>query len=248
MRSNKPKIGITLSEIKEFDKYRWPARRAFDYIKREYYNAIILAGGIPVLLANVESPSIAKTFIESIDGLLLTGGGDMHPRFYGQSPHERLLETTAARDNFEMKAIELTLKDEKPILGICRGHQVLNIAFGGNLYQDLSCIEQKTLTHADPAQTYKVFHNVKIGKGSKLYKIIGAEIIETNSSHHQVIDKTGSGIKAVAFASDGLIEGIEHSQYDFVIGVQWHPEGILKRQHSQRIFKAFVKKASEHTN
>jgi putative glutamine amidotransferase len=244
MPSKKPRIGITLSEAKEHQKHRWPMKKAFDYIKREYYQAILLAGGIPVLLANVESQSITKALIESIDGLLLTGGGDIHPRTYGQKPHEKLSTTTVARDRFELEAIRLSLADNMPILGICRGHQVLNIAMGGTLYQDLSCVEHKTLIHSDPEQTGKILHKVKIQKDSKLFQIIGSTAIETNSSHHQVVDKLGKGLKATAFASDGLIEGIEHSQYDFVIGIQWHPEGIIKRQHSLKLFRAFIKAAS----
>lgn len=245
MRSKKPKIGITLSETNEDTQYRWPSRKAFDYIKHEYYEAILRAGGIPVLLPNVEAAEAIKEQINSIDGLLLTGGGDMHPNHFGQKPHSKLGPTTRDRDNFEFEAFGLAINDEKPVLGICRGHQVINIAMGGTLYQDLSCINRPTLRHADPRQTTKVFHKVKIARGSKLYKILGSSDIETNSSHHQVIDKLGSGLEAVAWAPDGLVEAVEHSRYNFVIGVQWHPEGIMKRQHSRRIFAAFVKKAAE---
>jgi putative glutamine amidotransferase len=245
MRSKKPKIGITLSETDEDIKYRWLARKAFDYIKHEYYQAILQVGGIPVLLPNVEAIGAIKEQISSIDGLLLTGGGDLRPKHYGQNPHSKLGPTTRDRDNFEFEAFGLALKDRLPILGICRGLQVLNVAMGGTLYQDLTCLNRSTLRHADPHQTTKVFHKVKIEKGSKLYKIVGEAEIGTNSSHHQVIDRLGTGLKAVAWAPDGLIEAIEHSRYDFVIGVQWHPEGIMKRRHSQRIFEAFVKKASE---
>jgi putative glutamine amidotransferase len=244
MLSEKPKIGITMSETRPAESYRWPARKSFDYIKREYYQAILLSGGIPILLANVESASALKALTDSIDGLLLTGGGDMHPRNFGQGPHANLSETTAARDDFELEAIRRAMKLGIPILGICRGHQVLNVALGGTLFQDLSCVGHKTLAHSDPNQTGKVFHKVRIEKGSKLHKAVGATLIESNSSHHQVVDRLGKGLKTVAFAPDGLNEGIEHTAYDFLIGVQWHPEAIFRRSHCRRLFRAFIDAAT----
>jgi putative glutamine amidotransferase len=240
MHSNGPKIGITLSEARENPTYRWPARKRFDYVKREYYEAILASGGIPVLLPNTEPPSDLGALIELLDGLLVTGGGDMHPGNFAQEPHPKLGPTSVARDNFELAIIEQMLEERKPILGVCRGHQALNIALGGTLHQDLSCLPHPTLVHADPQQTAKINHNVVIDETSKLFGIIGSSSIETNSSHHQVIDKLGRGLKAVAFAPDGVIEAIEHEGFKFVIGVQWHPEGIMEREHSRRLFKALI--------
>jgi putative glutamine amidotransferase len=167
----------------------------------------------------------------------------MHPFYYNQKPHKKLGEVTAARDNLEMMALSQAMKDRKPILGICRGYQVINIALGGTLFQDLSCIAEKILDHADPRQTGKVFHRVRVVKNTRLYGIVNSAAINTNSSHHQGIDKLGKGLQASAFSSDGLIEAIEHSDFDFLIGVQWHPEATIKREHSRRLFKAFVDKA-----
>jgi putative glutamine amidotransferase len=243
MHSKSPKIGITLSETNENPTYRWPARKRFDYIKREYYEAILSCGGMPVLLPNTEPPSALGAIVELLDGLLVTGGGDMHPGHFGEKPHSRLGTITPARDNFELALVEEMLEHRKPILGICRGHQVINVGLGGTLFQDLSCLPHSALTHADPEQTGKVLHNVAIDEDSRLFKIIGSASIETNSSHHQVIDRLGRGLKAVAFASDGLIEAIEHQDFEFVIGVQWHPEAIMEREHSQRLFKALINKA-----
>lgn len=245
MRSDKPKIGITLSETGESAVYRWPARKRFDYVKHEYYEAILAVGGIPVLLANTNPPSALDDIIDELDGLLLTGGGDLHPQFYDQAPITELTDPTSARDNFEQALVHKISERHRPILGICRGHQVLNVALGGTLFQDLSCFPSKTQPHADPQQTGKIFHDVTIEPESRLFSIIGAEVIQTNSSHHQLVDRLGHGLKAVAYAPDGVIEAIEHTGQDYVIGVQWHPEGIADRDHSRKLFKSLVDSARQ---
>ena len=209
-------------------------------MKRQYFEAIIKAGGIPILLPNVEQDAAAKDLIDIVDGLMITGGPDIHPKYFGQKPHERLSRTTVARDKFELQAISFGLKKEIPILGVCRGLQVLNVFFGGTLYQDLSCIPHGILKHADPRQTGRVFHKVRIIEGSRLHRIVGRSSIEVNSSHHQAIDVLGEGLHSTAFCADGIIEGVEHNDFDFVIGVQWHPEGIYRRTASKKLFRAFV--------
>jgi len=244
MHSKKPRIGITVSEALEQDSYRWPSRRSFDYLKHEYFQAVMLAGGLPILLPNVEPPSLLYDLVDSIDGLLLTGGGDMHPNNYGQVAHEKLKEIANRRDQVELAVIDRVMKADKPILGICRGHQVLNIALGGTLYQDLSSFPGQTLRHADPEQTGAIFHSVTLKEGSKLYGAIGAKSIDANSSHHQAANKLGKGLTAVAYAPDGVCEAIEHGESDFVIGVQWHPEAIIDRGHSRKLFEAFIGSAS----
>lgn len=247
MPSKKPKIGITLSEAEDSDVKRWPLRRGFDYIKRQYYQAILRSGGIPILLANAEQRYAIKSLVELIDGLLVTGGPDLHPRHFNQKPHKKLSRTTEARDRFELETIRFALKEDLPILGICRGHQVLNVAFGGTLYQDLSCIPSRKITHADPHQTGKVFHRVRIEKGSRLHNIIGQTAIQTNSSHHQAIDRLDGGLRASAFAPDGIIEGIEHPGFNLVLSVQWHPESIYGRAHSRKLLNAFVTEAARRS-
>jgi putative glutamine amidotransferase len=242
MHTNKPKIGITLSETVYSENYRWPARKRFDYLKREYYEAILKVGGMPILLPNVEPPTAIDEVIDTLNGLLVTGGGDLEPATYGQAPLSGNTETNA-RDAFELTLLEKAISRKWPVLGICRGHQALNVALGGTLYQDLTCIPFKTLPHADPQQTGRIFHDVTIDSDSKLFAVIGAESIQTNSSHHQTIDRLGRGLKAVAFAPDGVIEAIEHTASEFVLGVQWHPEGIFESEHSLKIFAALVENA-----
>lgn len=236
----KPLIGITLSEAERSMSYRWPVRKGFDYIKQEYYEAIIESGGTPLLLPNLKSSIEIDSVFDMIDGLLVTGGVDIHPRHFNQKPHQKLSRTTIARDKFEMEMIKLAHRKGKPLLGICRGHQVLNVALGGNLYQDLSTVPWKTLRHADPRQTGKVYHRVRIAEDSLLYEIVGQEFIEVNSSHHQVVNRLGKGLRPVACSSDGVIEALEGGDGKFVLGVQWHPEGIFRRSHSKRLFEYFI--------
>jgi len=240
MRSKKPKIGITLSAANRFKKWRWPSRYGFDYLKREYHKSIINAGGIPILLANTSEISIIKEYIESIDGLLVSGGEDLHPKYFGQKPHKSITLSAPERDNFEIKIIKLALKNNIPVFGICRGFQVINIALGGNIFQDLSCAPFKALRHADPKEVGDVFHKIKIEKNTLLSEIIGAGRIEVNSSHHQIINKIGKRLKASAHSPDGVIESLESPDFRFLLAVQWHPEMISKRFHSKRLFNAFI--------
>ena len=241
MRSNKPIIGITISEMLEDRSRRKPTWKPFDYLKREYHEGILNSGGIPILLPNAGESAAADNMIDMIDGLLLTGGGDLHPSYYNQEPHPGLTEPTANRDSLEISIAKLALGRNLPIMAICRGHQVLNVALGGTLYQDLSCFPHETIQHSDPGQTARVFHDVTITPGSLLHRIVGADHIETNSSHHQVIDKLGAGLAIVAFSStDNVPEAIEQTQKNFVLGLQWHPEAIFEREHSRKVFRALV--------
>lgn len=242
MRSKKPIIGITVSEMLEDRSRRKPTWKSFDYLKHEYHEAVRKSGGIPILLPNAGQSAVADDIIETLDGLLLTGGGDLHPSYYSQEPHPNLTETTGNRDSFEMALTRIALETDKPVMAICRGHQVLNVALGGTLYQDLSCLPNNdTIQHSDPEQTAKVFHDIIITPGSLLHRIIGADHIETNSSHHQMIDKPGAGLVIVALSStDNIPEAIEHTHKRFVLGLQWHPEAIFERDHSRKLFRALV--------
>lgn len=240
MRFKKPKIGITLSATNRHKEWRWPSRHKFDFLKREYCESIIRAGGIPILLANTLTSSAMKDYVDLIDGLLVSGGYDIHPKYFGQKPHPSITLSAPERDEFEIKIIKLALKKNVPVFGICRGLQVINIAMGGTIFQDLSCAPFKTLKHADPTEIGNIYHKVKIEKGTILSGIIGSDQIEVNSSHHQIIDKTGRKLKAVAHSSDGVIEGLESTDFRFLVAVQWHPEMIPNRLHSKRLFKKFV--------
>jgi len=243
MLSKRPLIGITLSQSLEVKQYRWPMRWQFDYLGKAYHYSIEKSGGQPFGLFSTESSGIIDDYVELVDGILFSGGFDINPRYFNQKPHPKTSKLVEPRDFFELVVIKKALKLKKPIFCICRGHQLLNIALGGTLYQDLCLYPTKTLTHADELQTGKVNHFVKIKPESMLFDIIGKRRIFCNSSHHQCIDNLGKGLQVSAVASDGVVEGLELPGYPFLISVQWHPERIFKRLHSQKLFNAFISRA-----
>lgn len=240
MLSKKPLIGITLSQSLETKRYRWPMRWQFDYLGKAYHYAIEKSGGQPLGLFSTKNSEIIDDYLELVDGILFSGGIDIHPGYFNQKTHPKTSRLVEPRDFFELVVLKKALKLKKPVFCICRGHQLLNIALGGTLYQDLSLYPAKTIKHADESQTGKVNHFVSIEPESLLYDIIGKRKIFCNSSHHQCIDSPGKGLRVSAVASDGIIEGLELGGYPFLISVQWHPERIFKRFHSLKLFNAFV--------
>ena len=243
MRSKKPIIGITLGQGDEVKNYRWPTRYAFDYLGKAYHYAIEKSGGSPIGLFSTNDKDTIAAYLMLVDGLLFTGGIDINPRYFGQAPDPSSAKPVEPRDSFELRLIKAALQLKKPIFCICRGHQLLNVARGGTLFQDLGLRAESSLEHADPEQTGGVAHDVVLQKKSLLYKVIGKTRIKCNSSHHQCIDKPGRGLVVTATSSDGIIEGLELGAYPFLLSVQWHPERIFTRGHSRKLFEAFVKAA-----
>lgn len=241
MRSKKPIIGISLGQGAEVKNYRWPTRYAFDYLGKSYHYAIEKSGGNPIGLFSTDDKNTISNYLKMADGLLFTGGIDINPRYFGQGQDPSSSEPVEPRDSFELRLIKSALKLKKPIFCICRGHQLLNVARGGPLFQDLSLRAQTSLKHADPEQTGGVTHKVILQKKSLLFRVIGNVRINCNSSHHQCIAKPGRGLVVTATAPDGIIEGVELTGYPFLLSVQWHPERIFNREHSRKLFRAFVK-------
>lgn len=230
----KPLIGITSSIEKDES-----AHKVYDHNVR----AVIEAGGVPVLLPNVSDQSSITKLAEKIDGLLGSGGYDIDPSYYKEEPHPKLGTITPRRDEFEYSLFQKVLKLNKPILGICRGMQMLNVAAGGNLFQDIYAQnEAELLKHAQEAPTYHGTHLAKIEEDSLLHRIVGKKEISINSRHHQAVKKLAKNFTISARAKDGIIEAIESEKHNFVLGVQWHPENMLdaKDQPSKKIFKAFI--------
>lgn len=247
MRSKKPLIGITLSQALKVKYRRSPMRGEFDYLAKSYHYAIEKTGGRPIGLFNTYNFSLIKEYLEMIDGLIFTGGYDLDSKYFHQRPHPKSSKPREPGDWFELTLLTEAIKLKKPIFCICRGHQLLNVVRGGNLYQDLSLITSQLLKHHGDSPTGEANHKVLLQRDSLLHDIIGRQKINCNSSHHQAIDKVGKGLIASAKTSDGIIEGLELAGYPFLLSVQWHPERIFNRAHSRRLFEAFISAARAGT-
>ena len=240
MRSKKPVIGITLNEELAVANYRWPSSRTFDYLNKAYHFAIEKSGGLPIGLFNTMSKSTAGDYLDKVDGLVFTGGPDVEAKLYGQGRHHTSSQPTKVRDRFELDLIEQAMKRRLPIFCICRGHQMLNVALGGDLYQDLKLIGQETMRHKRISPVIDADHQVTINEGTLLYKLLKTKRITVNSSHHQTICNLGRGLKIAATSADGIIEAVELADYPFLLSVQWHPERIFQRAHAHKLFAALI--------
>ena len=235
----KPIIGITSAYEYEEDCSSCKTTVSIDYTK-----AVIAGGGIPIILPVVEKKEIILEQIKFLDGLLLAGGNDLNPFLYGENFKQGIKEVSEKRDKWEIYLFEEFLKTKKPVLGICRGHQLINIYFGGTLFQDLRYVGEKVLKHRQDFHPELVTHRVKfIDSENILYELYGEEI-STNSFHHQVIDKLGENLTSLGITEDGVIEAIQMKTHPFLYGIQWHPEMMTARGSSEmkKIFEVFVEK------
>lgn len=216
-------------------------------IRVKYINAISNANGVPMILPKLDDVAQIKAQIDSIDGLLLSGGNDVDPTLYGEDPHQKLGYIEAGRDAYELKLIDYALEQGKPILGICRGAQILNVHQGGTMYQDIyEQIESKVMGHSQQAVREFPSHEVTVTEGTKLYDIVGQEKIRTNSFHHQANKVLPPHFVVSASTSDGVIEGIESTEHEFLIGLQWHPEDLYDNDEpSRKIFRKFIEIAGK---
>ena len=204
--------------------------------------AVLLAGGLPVLLPAAIPLEEIPVLTAQFDGFYLTGGGDLDPLLYGENNHERIYGLNPERDAFELALIQEVVAQDKPLLAVCRGMQALNVACGGTLYVDIASQLPSAEKH-DWWPTYrrnKLVHNVTVSRTSYLARILGEVELRTNSLHHQSVNKVADELKKVAYALDGVVEAIEHLDKRFVIGVQWHPEWLQNQQPMRKLYKAFI--------
>jgi putative glutamine amidotransferase len=215
------------------------------YVNSTYLRAVQQAGGVPVLLPPQLSPASLTRLTRGLDGLLLTGGGDMDPAAFGEAPHPTLYDVAPARDAVETSVIGAALERNLPILAVCRGIQVLNVALGGTLFQDVGSDPGTELRHSQQEPRDQPSHKVTLAPGSRLAETLGADELEVNSMHHQAVKALGAGLAAVAWAPDHTIEGIEiPAPSRFVLGVQWHPEELVGHSEAaRRLFAALVRSA-----
>lgn len=238
----KPKIAITVGVDEVSVRDHWAT----------YRKAVEQAGGEPTLVYGEFAPEQIPAILEAYDGLLLPGGLDLSPDEYGGRQHPTVERSSADRDSLELEAARYAKRAGIPTLAICRGCQVVNVAFGGTLYEDIDDLyaapnhqvvkHQQTPDHARQETT----HPVDIHTNSKLAEIVDGVSIETNSMHHQALRRVAHGLRVVARARDGTIEGIEADDgHPFFVAVQWHPEELVARDEpSRRLFRAFVEQAA----
>lgn len=207
-------------------------------LRRQYLDAISRAGGIPVVLAPSSQPGQAERGCEICQGVLLSGGGDVDPCYWGETPSPALGCVSPVRDYYEISLTRAALASGKPILGICRGMQVMNVAKGGTLCQDL----QTGMSHQQNAPRSHLFHDIFIDKESRLGGIFLTDRLGVNSFHHQSVQRLAQDFKVTATSLDGTIEAIEMHGDTFVVGVQWHPED-LGDHYSRALFRTFVASA-----
>lgn len=237
----RPLIAVTCSTRYAMPWGEYSRHHRQDYVPEEYTAALEISGGLPLCLPVLEKPETIAAILERVDGLLLTGGPDINPRFFDQEPRSGLGEVDTSLDFMELEAAKKALEMGLPILGICRGIQILTAASGGGLIQDIPTETENTLSHNMHADKSVLFHKVAVEPGTLLHRILETDELWVNSKHHQAVADPPAGFRVSARASDGLVEAMEKTDHPFQLGVQWHPEGTFRKDEpSRKIFGAFV--------
>lgn len=232
-----PLVGLTTST--SIDAY--PERA---YTNAAYIDAVQRAGGAPVLLPPQLGGAARDALWSRLNALVLTGGGDVDPARYGRVPHPTVYEVSAARDDLELELTRRALAQGVPLLAICRGIQVLNVALGGTLVQDILSTTGSLIRHSQKEKRHVATHAVKVETGSRLAEALGSVALEVNSLHHQSVDVPGDGVRIVAQSPDGIAEGAEVPEHPFAVAVQWHPEELVAHDEAARnLFRSVVEAA-----
>lgn len=225
-------VGITLGDGDE------PGLHA---MREDYVRSVEQAGAIPVVLPPVR-PEDVPAILDRLDGIVLSGGVDVDPSLYGQAAHPKLGRVNRRRDDFELALTREALRRDTPILAICRGQQVLNVATGGTLVQDIPSTIEGAMLHGGKGPRSRRAHRAEVTASSRLRAILGRDVLSVNSIHHQSVDRPGEGVVVSARCpEDGVVEGVEMPDRRFVVGVQWHPESFWNQTDSfQTLFDAHV--------
>lgn len=246
--SRRPTIGITTQSLQAIDGIP-AALPASVVMNQRYYEAVAAAGAAPVLIPLLDDVDALRATYEACAGIMIPGGVDMDPGTYGEAPHERLGRVDPARDRVELQLTRWAIEDRKPLLGLCRGLQVINVAAGGTLYQDLDAQLEGAIRH-DYFPTFGfdrdyVSHDVAVAPASRLRSLVDIDQLPVNSMHHQGVKRLGAGLVACARSADGLIEAVESPNGHWMVGVQWHPEVFeADDPHTRDLFRGFVRASS----
>jgi putative glutamine amidotransferase len=247
----RPLIGVTTSEV------RWstpagvisegePPQREM-VLGLRYLEAIEAAGGVPMVIPPMRPEAVAA-LVDGLAGVCLSGGPDIHPAVYGDRPHPRLGPTEVELDAFELDLLGAADRRGLPVLAICRGAQMVNVARGGTLHQHLPDAVGEVVRHRQTVPAGVPTHSVGVAGGTLLEEIVGDGILEVNSFHHQSVREIGEGLRATAWAPDGTVEAFEGVDERFVLGVQWHAEGLTSLDRHAALFTAFVRACADGTD
>lgn len=231
-----PFIGVTATHITS------KSGVIYTSVPEAYFQAIIRAGGIPIMVPFELDPKLHTQLVSILDGLLFSGGGDIHPSFYNNQVHPLVDEVDTRRDLLEIELFRQNLASGKPFFGICRGLQLANVALGGSLYEDILDQRPQALRHqyAPEYPRNHLAHPVRLEANSRIGELIPLPEIRVNSLHHQGIDRLAPDLRASGYAPDGLIEVVELPGYPFGLAVQWHPEWLTEDANMRRLFSAFI--------
>lgn len=236
----KPIIGIT-------SQYEYSVGRNFNKINYTYIEAVIRGGGVPIILPILSQLDDLDIYIDSIDGLILTGGEDVSPLIFGEEPIKEVKNICYDRDQMEIELFNRAYERGIPVLGICRGVQVFNVALGGTLYQDIHAQIPDALGHVSTYNIEGGYHSIIIDKDTMLYDIFKQEKISVNSQHHQSVKDLGRDLRISAKSLDGVIEGVESTTDKYVLGLQFHPEAMINpHKKFLNIFNHFIKNCSSY--
>lgn len=234
VENNKPFIIVTAD---------YDYNKDISLIKNLYCEALAETGGVPVLLPLSMNDDLIDVYIDKCDGLMVTGGPDVDAEYYGERNLPFNGELSPYRDAMELSLIKKAVSKGKPVLGICRGMQIMNAAMGGTLYQDIheQIKDRQLIKHSQNAPRWHATHEVTIKKGSFMWEVFKAERVSVNSFHHQAVKDIALDFEGTACSDDGIVEAIEYRKSSFAVGVQWHPEDLYKKSDLQRgLFRKFI--------
>jgi putative glutamine amidotransferase len=243
MSASVPRIGVTCC----IDHLVRPTGRVDQRLRLNmwYIDAVLAAGGLPVPLAHTLDPVLIGRQVDGLDGLLVSGGPDVPASLYGEQPHPKSVPVCDRRAGHDFAVFRESDKRRLPIFGICLGCQIINVARGGSLIQHLDDVPRTPPIHHSDGLDY-IRHTVRVKAGSLLHRIVPKDVIEVSTSHHQAIERIGSGLTPTAWAPDGVIEALEDPACPFFLAVQWHPEVVAHLEDHAALFRAFVKAAENH--
>jgi len=231
-------VGIPVNIFPAVDR-KFYKNKELQLAETSMCNAVRRAGGLPVILPLTEEGDVAQ-LVEMIDGLLLAGGADIAPAGYGETPDHPDWAGQPERDRFEVALYHASRERKKPVLGVCRGIQMINVAEGGSLWQDLVTQREGSEVHRSQELYDELGHSLRVESGTVLHEILGAEELEVNTIHHQGLKEIPSSLIPLAWSPDGIVEAVVHRDAPFTLGVQWHPEWMADTPEQRAVFRRFI--------